>query len=470
MLQGRPSEAGPLLLRSADSLEPRSAAAALAEAVNAALEAGDLTFAQVIATRAQQVPASTSDPVLAFHLTRVKSALLRMAGDDSGSVQLLRASIDALTATQAVGDSATVWLSVTWAMFDIGDVIAGRHHAVTAAALARACGDLPSLVQALAGQAFADHLLGHWTTAYAAGTQALDLMDESRSPALFAEVERDLAEIDAARGNEDICRQRCARVRDIARRLGLHRLAILADRREALLDLGLNRLEAAENRLRNIRQQQEHLGLHHSYLSPLPDLVEVCLRAGDFGEAERLVEDMVAQDLFDARPTSRARLLRSQALVATDDEYRALFEQSVALDRETGMDFLRARTLLCYGERLRRDRQRVSARAMLKEALNVFDSLEAMPWSQRTRHELTATGEHSQVGAASVSGHLTPQELQIAALVAEGKGNKEVAATLFLSVRTVEFHLSRIYRKLAVPNRAGLASRVATGGPAAPPP
>jgi DNA-binding CsgD family transcriptional regulator len=228
----------------------------------------------------------------------------------------------------------------------------------------------------------------------------------------------------------------------------------------------LNRLEAAENRLRHVQQQQQHLGLQHSYLSPLPDLVEVCLRAGDLGEAERLVEAMVANHLFDARPTSRARLLRSQALVATKDQYRALFEQSVALDRQTGTDFLRARTLLCYGERLRRDRQRVLARVMLKEALDVFDSLEAVPWSERTRHELTATGERSQARAASVTGHLTPQELQIAALVADGKGNKDVAATLFLSVRTVEFHLSRIYRKLAVPNRATLASRLAAGSPA----
>jgi DNA-binding NarL/FixJ family response regulator len=88
-----------------------------------------------------------------------------------------------------------------------------------------------------------------------------------------------------------------------------------------------------------------------------------------------------------------------------------------------------------------------------------------VPWSERTRHELTATGERSQTGSAPVSWRLTPQELQIAALVTEGKGNKEVAATLFLSVRTVEFHLSRIYRKLAVPNRAALASRLAAGSP-----
>jgi len=77
----------------------------------------------------------------------------------------------------------------------------------------------------------------------------------------------------------------------------------------------------------------------------------------------------VAQNVFGAQSQSRARLLRVRALVAEDDEYRGLFEQSVALDLETGMDFLRARTLLCYGERLRRDRHRVMARVMLRGRL-----------------------------------------------------------------------------------------------------
>lgn len=465
MLLGRPSEAGPLLLDSAGALDSRSAAAALAEAVEAALEAGDSSFAQLLATRAEQLPAAGGDRVLAFHLGRARSALLDLTGDLAGSVRLLRNSIDALTDTHAVGDSATVWLSLASAACSVGDVIAGRKHFVTAAALARGSGDLPRLVEALAGEAFAEHMLGQWTSACATGTRALDLMDEDRSPYLLADVLQNLAEIDAARGNEAICRQRCARVRDIAERLGLHRLALLADRREALLDLGLNRLDAAETRLRHVRQQQDQLGLSHPYLSPIPDLVEVCVRAGKLREAEELVSELVAQNVFSAHPQARARLLRVRALVAGDDEYRGLFEQSVALDLETGMDFLRARTLLCYGERLRRDRQRVMARVMLRGALEVFDSLDALPWSQRARLELAATGERLGAHEMSSSGHLTPQELQIAVLVAEGKGNKEVAATLFLSIRTVEFHLTRVYRKLAVANRAALASRLAGGVP-----
>lgn len=465
MLLGRPGEAGPLLLDAAVALEPRSASAALAEAVEAALEAGDLSFARLLAARAEQLPAAGGDPVLAFHLGRVRAALLDLAGDVPGSLRLLRSSIDALTDTHAVGDSATVWLALASATCNVGDVIAGRKHFVTAAALARGSGDLPHLVEALAGEAFAELMLGHWTSAYATGTRTLDLMDEDRSPYLLAEVLQNLAEIDAARGNEAICRQRCARVRDIAERLGLQVEAVLADRREALLDLGLNRLDAAETRLRHVRQQQDQLGRSHSYLSPIPDLVEVCVRAGKLREAEELVSELVAQNVFSAAPQARARLLRVRALVAGDDDYGDVFEQSVALDLETGMDFLRARTLLCYGERLRRDRQRVMARVMLRGALEVFDSLDALPWSQRARLELAATGERLEAHEMSSTGHLTPQELQIAVLVAEGKGNKEVAATLFLSIRTVEFHLTRVYRKLAVANRAALASRLAGGVP-----
>jgi len=461
MLLGRPGEAGPLLLEAAGTLQPRSAAAALAEAVEAAFAVGDLTFAQLLATRAEQLTAADGDPLLAFHLGRARAAVLDMAGDVTGSVRLLRQSIDMLTATRAAGESAAVWIALAGATCEVGDVVEGRKHFVTAAVHARRSGDLPHLVGALAGQAFTEHLLGRWTLAYATGTRALDLMDEDRSPHLLVNVLQNLAEIDAARGNEAVCRQRCRRVRHIAERLGLHVPALLADRREALLDLGLNRLEAAEMRLRHIRQQQDQLGVFHSYLSPVPDLVEVCLRAGKHREAADLVSELIAQKMFDARPTARARLLRVRGLVAGNDEYQDLFEQSVALDLETGMDFLRARTLLCYGERLRRDQQRVMARVMLRRALDLFDSLDALPWSQRARLELSATGERLEAPGIKPSGHLTPQELQIAVLVAEGKGNKEVAATLFLSIRTVEFHLTRIYRKLSVANRAALASRLA---------
>ena len=459
MLLGRPEEAAPLLLEAACGLDLRSAAAALAEAVDAALETGDLDFARLLISRVDQVWPESDDPVLALHLARARHALQGSTGDAVDSARALRGRIEALTDPRDIGDSATVWLALAAASCSLSDISGGVRRFRTAAAHARGSGDLPLLGQALAGQAFAEHVLGRWTSAYATGTRALELMDEDRSPYPLADVLQVLAEIDAARGHEDLCRRRCAQVRGIAERLGLRQLGLLAERREALLYLGLNRFEMATVRLQRIRREQEELGLRHPYLSALPDLVEVYVRAGDLEGARDLVSEFAALVVPGAPPHAYGRLLRIRALVAARDQYAELFEESVSIDAATGADFLRARTLLCYGERLRRDRHRVEARTKLRDALEVFDGLDALPWTQRARVELAATGETVHRGPLAASEQLTPQELQIAVLVAEGQRNKEIAATMFLSVRTVEFHLTRVYRKLSVVTRAELASR-----------
>ena len=460
MLLGQPGEAGPLLLEATRGLDAEPAAEALNWAVQAAMESGDRDFAEVLVARAAQLP-MPDDPLLAFQVARARSALLGFTGFSEDSLDLLRTAIDVVTEANALGESPSAWLALGQATCSLGDVIPGRRHFVTAAAHARVQGDLPRLVQALEGQAFAEHMLGEWTMAYATGTRALELMGGDRSPYQRAEVLQNLAEIDAARGDEIACRRRCDEVRDLADRLGLRLQAVLADRREALLDLGLNRLEAAGTRLRRLLVTVRRLDLTHPFYSPIPDLVEVCVRTGRREEIEDLVEEFASLSGHGLNSQAQARVLRLRALVAPPDAYDSPFEESVALDMETGMDFLRARTLLCYGERLRRDRRRVDARVVLTEALTVFDSLDAVPWSQRARAELSATGETLQPTSLSSTGTLTPQELQIAVLVAEGRRNKEIAGMLFLSIRTVEFHLTRVYRKLGVANRAALASRLA---------
>jgi DNA-binding CsgD family transcriptional regulator len=118
---------------------------------------------------------------------------------------------------------------------------------------------------------------------------------------------------------------------------------------------------------------------------------------------------------------------------------------------------------------LRRAGRRVDARVQLRSALEAFEGLEAEPWIRRTRRELRATGEKLGRRAARTGDELTAQELQVALQVAEGKTNREVGAALFLSPKTVEFHLARVYRKLEISSRAELVRRfalapVAAGG------
>ena len=127
------------------------------------------------------------------------------------------------------------------------------------------------------------------------------------------------------------------------------------------------------------------------------------------------------------------------------------------------MPFERARTELCYGERLRRARRRAEARGQLHAALETFERLGAQPWANRARNELRATGETARRDRTA-SDELTLQELQVALRVAQGATNREAAAALFLSPKTVEAHLSRIYSKLRVRSRTELAHHFANEG------
>jgi DNA-binding NarL/FixJ family response regulator len=139
----------------------------------------------------------------------------------------------------------------------------------------------------------------------------------------------------------------------------------------------------------------------------------------------------------------------------------------MALHARTEMPFERARTELCYGERLRRARRRAEARDQLHAALETFQRLGAEPWADRARNELRATGETVRRDP-SASDELTLQELQVALKVAEGATNREAAAAMFLSPKTIEAHLSRIYSKLGVRSRTELAHRFAQESSATP--
>src|SRR5205823_7686674 len=106
--------------------------------------------------------------------------------------------------------------------------------------------------------------------------------------------------------------------------------------------------------------------------------------------------------------------------------------------------FDRARTELCFGARLRRARRRCDARAPLREALAIFEHLGAKPWAARARSELLATGETVRSGDAARTDELTAQEAAVARLVADGATNREAAAALYVSVKTIETHLGRV--------------------------
>ena len=124
--------------------------------------------------------------------------------------------------------------------------------------------------------------------------------------------------------------------------------------------------------------------------------------------------------------------------------------------------FESARTELAYGARLRRAGRRSDARERLRRAIEVFDDLGAAPWAELARTELAATGETARRREPSTIDELTPQELQVSLLLAEGRTTREAAAALFLSPKTIEYHLRNAYRKLAIHSREELAQALGT--------
>lgn len=191
----------------------------------------------------------------------------------------------------------------------------------------------------------------------------------------------------------------------------------------------------------------------------LGDLSEAAVLAGDEPAADGALNDLdrMAQrtgSRWAAGVAARARALRGpQEAVAME------IADAAALLHD--MPFELARVHLIHGERLRRARRRVDARAPLRLALESFERIGAEPWAARARRELAAAGEVVADGVAPPERLLSPQELQVALLVGEGLTNREVAARLIVSPKTVEYHLGNAFRKLGVRSRVELVRRLA---------
>jgi DNA-binding NarL/FixJ family response regulator len=183
-------------------------------------------------------------------------------------------------------------------------------------------------------------------------------------------------------------------------------------------------------------------------------------RAGRTEEAEAALAAF-EESLETQSPVGQATAARARGLLASDDEFEGLFAAAFALHERSDDLWALARTRLGFGERLRRAGRRLDAREQLRLALETFETQGAEAWAERTRAELRASGETLRRRKSWEQEQLTPQELQIALHVARGMTNRDVGAALFLSHKTIEFHLGRIYRKLKMHSRAELIRRFA---------
>jgi DNA-binding CsgD family transcriptional regulator len=188
------------------------------------------------------------------------------------------------------------------------------------------------------------------------------------------------------------------------------------------------------------------------------ELVEAATRSGKHDRAVEALEALSETTRASGTHWAKGVEARSRALVAEGEDAEMLFREAIELLQPTRLRVDLARAQLLYGEWLRRERRRTDARLELRQAHDLFSEFGMEAFAERARVELEATGEHARKRTADTLGDLTPQEAQISRLAAQGRSNKEIAAQLFISSSTVEYHLRKVFRKLGVKTRHELAN------------
>jgi DNA-binding CsgD family transcriptional regulator len=190
----------------------------------------------------------------------------------------------------------------------------------------------------------------------------------------------------------------------------------------------------------------------------LPELIEAAVRSGDRSTAEDAFERLARRSGTSAKEWARGVEAAARALLSDGPEAEEVYLEAIEQLGRSRVTVLHARAQLIYGEWLRREGRRVDARAQLKAAHAAFEAMGAHGFADRARRELLATGETVRKRTDDTRDELTPQEAQIARLASDRLTNPEIAAQLYLSPRTVEYHLRKVFQKLGISSRRELAT------------
>ncbi len=450
---GTPATACTLLVEGAELIgesEPSSAREMLVLATWAALAAGD--------------PARVVD--------QIGPASSRLPGPDDVRVERIVASLEAAglgrrspaAATADVPrEATTTWphpaFTWMWPMLVVaeptGDVTADQRYARSVAAH-RAAGTVSTLTVGLANLALAEAALGRWPDAIRHATEGLRLAREIGQSATAGYFLAMLAGIAAEQGRADDCRRLADEALAVAvpRRLAV--VAALASWTLAALDLTEGRPAVALDRLQALGTPQHPTAHAPVALLATGTLVEAAAHANLLERMEPLVARFERWADWDQRAWTRMIACRCRALISQGAQAERHFQAALAVGGLGELPLDLARTELLFGEWLRRARRRADARTHLRTALELFERLGATPWAERARAELRASGETVRKRDPSTHEQLTPQELQVARLAAQGLRNREIAARLFLSPHTVSYHLHKVFSKLGIAYRADL--------------
>jgi DNA-binding CsgD family transcriptional regulator len=376
--------------------------------------------------------------------------------------ELLHTDVDPVSEQHALAVMAQAywWLE---------DFETARRLITSTVELLRQRGAPAALAFALTTRSDVGFRTGQWSSAYADAVEALQWAEEMQQLSMIGYSLVAMARIEAARGQRGLCEEHV----DLAlRRTGPSGTDSLLVYQAAALGLSAmthGEPDVAVEHLENAWQLATGQGLGHPGVAPFAaDLVEAHIRCGHAERAGHLLEWLQERGDTTGLVYAAAAAHRCRGLLAHDvEEALSEFAAARAAHARCAMPFELGRTLLCHGEILRRARRLIEARNVLREAHRVFEGLGARPWADRVARELVAAGARRRAPAQDASADLdalTPQELQIARMVACGKNNGEVSAALFVSRKTVEAHLTRIYRKLGIHSRVELTRVMLAGG------
>jgi DNA-binding CsgD family transcriptional regulator/tetratricopeptide (TPR) repeat protein len=450
-------EAPPLLLTAAKRMEPLDASAAREVYLDALTVAffvgrygGDVDARQVAAAaRAAprpKPPAHAADLLL--------DGLVALITDGAAAATpLLRRAVSAFANDEIGTDEGLRWLWFAGRVavyiwdYDTADALTQRQVRV-----GRESGALTVLPVSLSSRASVELFAGNLaeaTSLIAEANAITDATDRRNVP--YAHLM-----LVALRGREpDASRVIHAATKDfIAGDEGMG--LTLAQWATACLHNGLARYDAALAAAERVAEDP-----HELWFSPfmMVELIEAATHSGRNDRAARALEVLSETTRACGTPWARGTEARARALLAEGEVAEALYCEAIHCLRPTRLRVDLARTRLLYGEWLRRERRRIDARTQLRSAYELFSQFGMQAFAERARVELEATGEHARKRTVDTLGNLTSQEAQISRLVAQGHSNREIAAQLFISPSTVEYHLRKVFRKLGVKSRTQLASR-----------
>ncbi len=440
---------------------PDLAVGLLADAIEAAFVAGDAAEMARTARRVMALVSSHASARTRFLAHSANGMALVFTPDGQRGIDSIRKAFALLEEHPDLRSDTTL---LPWLLFgplylrESGSMHALADEALDLARSRAALGVLPSLLTRAAREHAASD---DWARAEVEYDEAARIARETGQQTELAHALSGLAWLEARQGREADCTAHAREALAMCADLGVHLFEVWTIYALGGLELGLGRPHAALQDLEECMRRLDELGIEDPDLFPSAELVDAYLRTGRGADAQDAAARLETAARRKGQPWSLARAARCRGLLAGHDAFDDSFEEAVQLHNRTPDIFELGVTRLAFGARLRRARRRSLARGQLREAFDIFDRLGAAPWAEMTRVELLATGETARPRGTPALDALTRHELHIAQLLAGGKTTRETAAALFLSPKTIEYHLRSIYGKLGVSSRNELAAAIA---------